>query len=316
MLLRAARFVAAGIVLTICASACGSHAAPPAGDRSRFTVDSPPPATFTPSTDGPAGLTFPVDAYRATASQSLAIENATQILIARCAKQFAVTVPVQLRAIEPVLSYRHLYGVTDPAEAQRWGYQVPPGQAPAAPAAAEAEPVSRDDMTVVSGWPQGRIGDPAHPPADLVRNGRKVPVGGCRGEATRTLGLRANENPQESPTVRGIADSASHQAQADSRVTGAYQAWSQCMKDRGFNYQSPWEPIDKVWPKPTAGEETNTAVADVACKKKVDLISIWHGVEVAYEKVLIQRNLTTLTEEKKRFDVIAEKAAKVLAEGA
>ncbi len=315
MFLRAARGVAAGVVLTICAAACTSESTSPNGDRHKFTVAGAPSAAIPPHTTSPAGLTFPVDGYRVTASQSLAIQNAVQILTARCAKQFGVTVPVQLRTTEPVLDYRHLYGVTDPAEAQRWGYQVPPAQTPSGPTSSDGPELSRDDMTVVSGWPQGRIGDPAKPPTGLVQAGKKVPTGGCRGEATRTLGLNDNENPQESPTVRSIADGASHQAQADARVVAAFGAWSQCMNSRGFAYRNPWEPVDKRWPQPTGEEETNTAVADVACKRKVNLISIWYGVEVAYENVLVQRNLTSLTEEKKRFDSIAAKAAQVLAQG-
>lgn len=315
MSLQAARGVAAGVFLAVCAAACTSGSTPPTGGNGRFTVASAPPAVIPSTATGPAGLTFPIDAYRVTASQSLAIQNALQILTARCAKQFGVTVPVQLRTTEPVLDYRHLYGVTDVAEARRWGYQVPPAQAPSGPATSDGPELSRDDMTVVSGWPQGKIGDPAHPPAGLVRNGRKVPVGGCRGEATRTLELKDNENPQESPTVRSIADGASHQAQADTRVVAAFNAWSQCMKNRGYTYRTPWEPIDKPWPQPAGSEETNTAVADASCKKEVNLINIWYGIEVAYENVLIQRYLTTLTEEKRRFDSIAAKAAEVLAQG-
>jgi hypothetical protein len=217
-----------------------------------------------------------------------------------------------------VRDYARVYGLVDAADAARYGYQAPPTPTPTKPRGNHGPALSIDATelaTVLSGWPGGKVGDLAQPPASVSVRGKAVPTGGCAAQAVHGLGLADNESPGETDLVRSIADGASHQAEADARVAAAFAEWSKCMKDKGFSYKTPWDPGDKTWPKPAGADEISTATADVACKRQVNLVATWYAVEVAYENALIQRNLSALTEEKAHNDALAAKASQILSEG-
>lgn len=311
------RKVATVIVLVLAILTAGCDSGQNNGQtHNSLTISTPPPAGILPAPSIDA-LVFPVDAYRVSAQENQAILNAVQKLIGKCAATFGVDYPTDLQPVTAVNDYSRLYGVTDLASARQYGYEPGPGAATSGGSTGRGRgpAMSRDAATVISGWPGGRAGDPQHPPKNLTYGGKPVPVGGCAGEAKRRLGIGPDDNPQDPTLVRTIADSASHQAEADPRVVAGFQAWSTCMKAAGYNYRTPWDPQDAAWPKPTSANEINTAVADVTCKKKGNLVGIWYGVEVAYEKVLIQRKITGLAEEKKHVDQLAAAAVQVLAAG-
>ncbi|MGH3974569.1 MAG: hypothetical protein ACRDS9_14755 [Pseudonocardiaceae bacterium] len=66
------------------------------------------------------------------------------------------------------------------------------------------------------------------------------------------------------------------------QVVQAFGTWSSCMKVKGFRYSDPFAPFgDAAWAesrRPSA-QEIIVAQADVRCKQKTDLVSIWSDVE-------------------------------------
>lgn len=80
----------------------------------------------------------------------------------------------------------------------------------------------------------------------------------------------------------------------DSRVTDAKKAWSQCMAKGGYQYADPAEPLAAAWPQTVSAQETETAVADMACKKESRLLGTWTAVITGYQKTLIDENAAAL----------------------
>jgi len=64
-------------------------------------------------------------------------------------------------------------------------------------------------------------------------------------------------------------------AQADQGVGQAVTSWSRCMADKGYSYSDPLQPASAPWPAEVTEAEKATAVADVACKDQVSLLSTW-----------------------------------------
>jgi hypothetical protein len=300
------------------AAAAGCSSSPSgATTDSHFTVSTPPAASVGPAQSTTVGMTFPIDAYRATAAESLAINNSVQVLTGKCSSGFGVAYPVSLQANAMPEDNSRYYGVIDKTIAEQYGYEAPPNASGTASGGSgpQGAALTPDELTVITGWPDGHIGNFNHPPTNLTYAGKKIPAGGCVAYAGKEIGLVSNENPQDPTEVVNIAHAGGNLAQADPRVEKAFAAWSTCMSGQGYTYKSPWDPQDKDWPSPTTSEEINTAVADVTCKQHGNLVAIWYAVEVAYEKTLIQQNITALTEEKQHIDQVAAKAAQVLASG-
>ncbi|HEY3483105.1 MAG TPA: hypothetical protein VGL02_29870, partial [Streptomyces sp.] len=125
---------------------------------------------------------------------------------------------------------------------------------------------------------------------------RNVPSGGCNGEATAALGGKDGRygNPDIAESIQ--ADSFTR-SQSDARVLKAFAAWSACMRTSGYVYKDPNAATDDPrWAAsadPTAAEIA-TARADVACKRRTDLVGVWSSVESAYQGAAIHLNATAL----------------------
>ena len=84
---------------------------------------------------------------------------------------------------------------------------------------------------------------------------------------------------------------------SDSRWVAGVAAWSACMKDKGFSYDSPLAAIgDAAWrgAATVSPAQIATASADVACKVSTNLVGIGVAVQSAYDQQYIDAHGTEL----------------------
>ncbi|WP_200305208.1 hypothetical protein [Streptomyces adelaidensis] len=118
--------------------------------------------------------------------------------------------------------------------------------------------------------------------------GRRLGEGGCAAESDGQLekggvkGIEPLKVGNEFYTLYG-------EVQRDSRVTEAFEKWSECMKKEGFSYATPLDAAnDSEW---ASGGDTKAAIsvatADVACKQRLNTVGTWYAVTEAYQRAYI-----------------------------
>ncbi|MFD0528988.1 hypothetical protein ACFQ1I_21960 [Kitasatospora arboriphila] len=182
------------------------------------------------------------------------------------------------------------YGLTDPAEAAANGYHLgdrDPRTHPVRPPQFSAE-----QQQVLTGHLPGKTGADE---TNLQVNGVPVPPGGCYDEAKRGLAGSGDLGPSS------VAQQANFQtfkaSMSVAQVTQAFEAWSGCMRNRGYSYPNP---MDAIGDRRFLGDsptplELQVAAADVICKQQVHLIDTWFAVEASLQKELIARQQAEFT---------------------
>jgi hypothetical protein len=144
--------------------------------------------------------------------------------------------------------------------------------------------------------------------------GKPIPQGGCAGKARRDVTGVDQIDPERAADAITVA--MFEKSKADPRVAAAVRSWSGCMKDSGYHYQSPLQAggDHPEWLRQAraGAAEIQTAVTDVRCKQRTNLIGIWFGVESAYENAAIQQHIEQLTDVRNRWRAAARTAAGVL----
>jgi hypothetical protein len=280
----AALFLAAAV--TGCTSAAGGHSAA-AGNGKPAVTPLPVTATATPSR--PSDIVLPIAPYLFSDAQSSRLVAAHTELVSACMNRYGFHYGVATASAPTgqLPANESRYGVMTPDQA-RYGYhfmavEMSRQQAGAAPT--QAPPKLTPEMTaVLTGSTTGPV------------NGRSVPKGGCNAEATAKLGGRNGRygNPDVAESIQ--ADSFTR-SQSDARVREAFASWSACMRAGGYDYKDPDAATnDRRWAasaEPTSAEIA-TAQADVACKRRTNLIGIWSSVESAYQRAAIELNAGSL----------------------
>ena len=293
---------------------CGDKATAQATGDGALTVTTPPSAAAAPQLDLLKGKVFPIDAYLLTPEKAKQLNAAQDLLANRCLVRygFPASVPVSATSLSSDDLNGRRYGVIDPAVAAQLGYHSPgggknAGRSPDAPQSPEL-------TLVLYGAP-----DPTGKGTKAgTYKGMDVPPGGCMGEARHKINADKFESYDDGALAIQLNSAAGKQAQADKRVVAKLGEWSACMKQQGFTYRDPFEPLDGgtlksslALPAPDA-QEIRTAVADVECKRKVNLIGVWYTVEVAYENALIEKNQQRLDDLKQSIDLMLKTAATVV----
>jgi hypothetical protein len=80
-----------------------------------------------------------------------------------------------------------------------------------------------------------------------------------------------------------------------------------------YHYASPSQVEGHHWKSPPNKAEIATAVADVTCKAKTNLLNTWLAVEAAYQQALIGQNLATLSQLQANFAPLLRRANAALA---
>lgn len=253
--------------------------------------------TSRPVTQSAASL--PIERYLLSDGQMSRIVQARNRIAAQCVRRFGldwnpVPPPAPQDPSRDAANSARRYGLTDPAEAARFGYHVAGASQTKRPA---EPPLSSDQRTVLSG--RSANGSVAQ-----VFHSLRIPTGGCIGEANARISGDPERLGDEDLPSRINVDSY-RQSMADPRVVAAFQAWSGCMKRHGYDYadptQAPGKKPEFTGPGPTTAEIA-VAVADVSCKKQTGLVAIWSAVDITVQNTAIKRDAAELATVKRDLD--------------
>ncbi|MFJ7158400.1 hypothetical protein ACIQUQ_26150 [Streptomyces sp. NPDC101118] len=299
------RFFAAALVALAAVALTGcSHS----GDRGERAVPEPELGTVAvnPAT---ASIALPLDAYQDSAEENRRMDAVQDRLIARCMARFGFTYqpPVATRA--PTAGgaadrHQYLFGLADPRYAAIHGYDKDAGRPE--PPKPRAPRLGDSAHTVMYGERPGGRGQTGPDPrtqeeaeradSGLAVGGQRVPPGGCQRESYRRLYAPAKESV-DLLYAFGLTSEAHTRAQQDSRVRAVLAKWSACMGRAGYpGIGSPYEVTQKLGLAADRGgpRAVRAAVADVACKREVNLVGVWAAAEAAYQRRLVEEHAETL----------------------
>ncbi|MBN6057660.1 hypothetical protein JYK22_37405, partial [Nonomuraea sp. RK-328] len=242
---------AVGVLLAAGTAACSTAAA------TKPQVAVPPPGVEA------RGLSIPFDRYNFSPADVGVLEGAEELLVRDCMRRRGMAWEVLPRSaaedVEPL--NRRRYGVVEPEMARLFGYHTPPDRPTVARRAAARDSRARS----------------------LSAEERQAAYGekdGCLEQARTHL-------EKGTPKVDGalfnrVISETFQRSQRDPRVVQVFQAWSACMREQGWQYADPLAAItDRRWMRngPASQEEIRAAQADVRCKVRTGLVSIWSAAE-------------------------------------
>jgi hypothetical protein len=274
----------------------------PAGStgRPRISVPRIPPAS------SPVAVAMPLDNYEQVAVQQQdALAAASDLLTQQCmqAAGFSYTT-----AAEPgggVATVQSLessgYGLTSLAQAQYLGYKQPAHGSGAGPEGLVLPGFVGQANKHGTAWTSALLG---FIPGARVNAPRRQ---GCLQAAYLELYGTLSGNPNPDP-VPAIAIQSVQWTQSDPRVLAVQRAWSACMARRGLTYKTPGQPEDRGWPSAPTPAEIATAVADVQCKTRTNLVNTWLTVEAAYQQALTSQNSASLAQLQANFGALQRSA--------
>ncbi|MFI6285411.1 hypothetical protein ACIBCM_11750 [Streptomyces sp. NPDC051018] len=268
------------------------------------------------SGDGPAPSVtrtevpvLPLERYELSADEMSAYQRAQKLLAQRCMVSLGFTGfprdPKMWsgmgRTLTATLVDTGPYGLLDPGQARRLGYGVD------TKAIADWMPrdrmmTARESEVMYGGFEEER---------EAV-GGRRVPEGGCAGEASRRLGRGIADATRMWGYVSGRRTALEKKSAEDPRVRHAWGVWSRCLADRGLGrYGNPVDAYtDQAWGRGQNGDtsrtprEMATAKADVECKRQHRTVEVWSGVQKELERADIARNRTRYEEVRRDLDVL------------
>ncbi|MFJ8930452.1 hypothetical protein ACIRLA_28075 [Streptomyces sp. NPDC102364] len=300
-----------GIATVLAVTGCDSSS----GSGGSVDTASVPSASAAPKLASTTDKSLPIEAYMYTKDQTDQLNNAVVTLRQDCMQNFGFTYEDQKAQgmFEPKSITQFRYGMTDADDVAVHGYKpagsekkvVKPAPVKLAPAATTAL-TGTDNANVKPGSTEAKGGQ------DI--NGKKVPAGGCIGEANRKLGATSAQGFGDAPVVVKVNTDSWAKSYNDKRVRAVFTKWSACMKQKGYAYADPMKAgDDPQWQKTTTAtpREQQVASADVACKQKNNVLGVWYSVDVAYQKQMIEQNAEALNDVKKRLDKQLKLAAQV-----
>lgn len=296
---RGAAAAAVGITLaTVAACSSGSGEGPPSG------LPALPEKNYDAS--DPATWTLPVEVYFPSDEDSSQIFRARTILISDCMGDFGFDwkAPPELPRVGPKTLTDLRYGIHDAALAGKRGYK---------PAAEEMAAYQKAvDMGAVDGTTtDGADGRVLNGGAAEV-DGRKIPEGGCVGQAERELG---DKGALGSPLAQQISNDAFARAKQNPKVAKIFRQWSSCMKDSGYSYEEPLEaPDDPAFSSSeVTREEIETAKADLACRRLHNVAKVWFEAETVLQKKAVEEQAEELNQGREGIEEALRKASGILA---
>ncbi|MFJ5229286.1 hypothetical protein ACIQBJ_05230 [Kitasatospora sp. NPDC088391] len=278
----------AAAVLAAVLGGCASGApdgGTPGPAAAPVTATAPPAGLFT-------AIPLPLDAYAETGDQVGVLTAGFNVLDHACmaAKGYDYPPAPYLRPLPPPAL---------PANAMRYGEDTE-----------QAAALTREDFGY---YQTGHRGDPGgltlSAAAHDAQAGRPGDgAGGCARQAADRLSANGGDYTRPAAVV-GDLDRRSYLASLDDpRVKAAFTAWSACMGEHGHPAAAP------------AGQRTDTfgwpagqRLADVACKRQVDLLRIWSEVETVVQQRLIDENRAALDAEQQRRAATLRNASAALA---
>ncbi|MET8129171.1 hypothetical protein ABZV67_32685 [Streptomyces sp. NPDC005065] len=266
-------------------------------------------------------LEFPLGTYEATADERQKLNSAQDALVVQCMSRFgfAYTPPAQRAA--PATDNRYIFGVVDVEEVTRYGYLNPLAAAaeqprPARPALSGTERLvlSGADDTNPQSMPMSQEAAQRKGGSSQKVAGQAVPMGGCNREAFLKL-YAPKPNAVDIMYVFNLRSGAESQTRADSRVRENDKKWSACMKKAGYSVTDPMDASNELGfqnEELSSPAAITAATADVACKKKVNLVGVRYAVTTAYQKRLTDKNAETLNLARRQHEDRMKLAATLL----
>lgn len=323
---RTARTAVVVAALAASVSACGASATSSAPGNATTPSLSSTPATHLSGNNPTASagtalpsdaptFSFPIDAYTLDGADLYTIEEAQDQLANQCMSRFGFppatpSLDRDAMVAEQQESEDRLYGIDSLTEAKTYGY-VPEVYANAKLAKPPTESTAWTFVETGS-----KTGSDAPSPGGWKSPGKfgglAVPPGGCMGEA-RTKLWGSPDTQVKDQLAQDLRDSSFNQSMADPRVQALFAQWSACMAQQGYHYQTPFEPkFNRPDNSSPSATEVNTAVADVTCKHKIDMVEKWNAVNLDYQNQAIEKNQLALTDERNTIQAALKKATAVL----
>ncbi|MDT0344555.1 hypothetical protein RM590_18335 [Streptomyces sp. DSM 44938] len=235
---------------------------------------------------GPAeGLVLPLEDYLIPYQDQVAWETARRTVEQECVTERGLRWFAPVTYVDPSIPYNTMntprrYGITVLADAEQYGYELPPLDTAAATSrSAEA---TDTEIAVLTGRT-----DDGQEVAEV--DGIEVPEGGCYGESARTVGELDEELANE------LAGQAMEASETHPDVVAAIADWSACMAGHGFTVAHPYEASEI-----TTAPATEVAVTDIGCKEEVGLVDTWFAVESAIQEDLINEHRAALDGEREQ----------------
>ncbi|MYS93628.1 hypothetical protein GTY47_29250 [Streptomyces sp. SID5464] len=307
----AVALAASALLVSACSSGTTSDATKNAADGRPIVNKENWPKRI-PTSGLTKDLSLPLEAYMASYEEQVTVEQAANDLQQSCMKDYGIDLTLPRAGANPPPSdndanIERRYGITDRAEAEKYGYELPPAlqehteQAMPDLSEVEVEVLTGHTKPEPPKAPTGvRTGERLAAPGQGVKparaeyNGKKLKTGGCVGWSKEQLGLK-----EVGPTfVAQLAGDSLMQSMKDDKVIKATAAWSSCMDGKGHKgLADPYKAMDQGVTndgKPSR-ESIALAVDDIDCKKQTDLVKIWFGVESAIQDKQIADNKSRLT---------------------
>ncbi|MEW2400685.1 hypothetical protein [Streptomyces sp. NPDC046862] len=210
------------------------------------------------------------------------------------------------------------YGIRDPEQAARYGYQ-------GARADYERDHPERkwtlSEYLALTGM---FVGDDPR-----TVHGHRIPERGCLGEADREI---YGWNPQDRiDPVWHLKSKSLQQAMRDPAWGKADKAWSACMRKAGYRYANPADAVtgsdrkrqelrerlaDPEYDlnKPSALEK-KTATADARCKQRTGYVRTVHAIDVRIQLRLVAENRAKLEKQQRWNSDAVRRAHDILEDG-
>ncbi|MET9252316.1 hypothetical protein [Streptomyces sp. NPDC003717] len=306
----AVALAASALLVSACSSAGPGPATANAADE-KPVVDKANWPEKVPTSGLAKNLTLPLEEYMPSYADQVAVEQAASDLQESCMKGYGIDLALPRAGANPPPSdndanIERRYGITDRAEAAKYGYELPPALREHTDQ--PLRELSGAEVEVLTGHtkpqaPQTQGAEAAQPltapaqgvkPARAEFNGKKLKAGGCVGWSKGRLG-----GEEADPAfVAQLAGDSLLASMKDAKVVEAVGAWSSCMAGKGHpGLADPYKAMDQgvtADGKPTA-ESIALAVDDIDCKQQTDLVKIWSDVESAIQSGQIADNRSRLT---------------------
>ncbi len=216
--------------------------------------------------------------------------------IRRCLARFGVEAseqgPIDEASLGGAAAERPI-GITDARTVARWGYHRDP--ASVEPGTRKGDDRGYDPTTRELELRQG-VDAAGHSVEATDSSGNALPEGGCDAESWR---LVAGGPDWDMLRGESLFSQAAERAEADPRLAAAWRAWSRCMAEAGYEYDTPWEANDdpRWWsaPKPSR-EELATATQDMVCRDSTELQATWMALLNARQRDVIDQEGASLAE--------------------
>jgi hypothetical protein len=254
-------------------------------------------------------MVLPLEKYMLSYADGVTLDQATTGLQQKCMAGYGFHVALPKAGANPRPStddatMERRYGITDPDDAARYGYEPAPKfrgrtsqSVPDLPGV-QVEVLTGHTKPVTTHSKNGKGGFYITPdsvrPARASYHGKALKKGGCVGWSKEQIKL----DDSDELFVSQLAGKSLTASQRKRVVKKAISAWSSCMDAKGHkNLADPYQAMAQGVTEGRASKSQDSidlAVDDVACKQQTNLVKIWFDTERKIENKQIAANKAKL----------------------